>query len=147
MFAVKGKYVKIWKIFPSKKDGVKYVNLSAGTSEKNQDDDYENSNWMATAVGHAFQQWKAGEVKEGETYAIRGKLTNVRRQDDDGDWVDNYRLTIFDFAPAGEDADGSSTLGGKPGTAKKATAKKASAKKTAAKSSPKPEAGEESDPW
>ena len=150
MFNVSGKYVKIWKIFKAKKDDAKYVNLSVSTSEKNQDGEYENSSWYATAVGHAFQQWKAGDIKEGESYAIRGKLTNVRRQDDDEEWVDNYRLTIFDFAPAGEEASKDSSIGGKSkSAAKKTSAKKPAAKAASAKTDavPSNDAEEEDAPW
>ena len=142
-FRADGKYVKIWKIFLPKNKDAKSVFMSAGTSEKNRDDEYENSSWAAIAVGHAFQQWKSGDVKEGETYAIHGKLTNVRQQDDDGDWVDNYRLTIFDFAPAGEEANKDSSFGSKP----KSDTKKTTAKKVSAKPAAKSESVEEDAPW
>lgn len=142
-FRTDGKYVKIWKIFTPRTKDAKSVFMSVGTSEKNRNDEYENSSWSAVAVGHAFQQWKAGEIIENENYSIHGKLTNIRQQDDDGDWVDNYRLTIFDFGKAGEDANKDSSAN----PAKKDGTKKTASKKTAAKSNTKPVADEESDPW
>lgn len=137
-FRADGKYVKIWRIFNPKIKDAKSVFMSVSTSEKNRDDEYENSSWAATAVGHAFQQWKAGEIKDGETYSIHGKLTNVRKQDEDGEWVDNYRLTIFDFGKAGEDANKDSSLGNKP---------KAETKKKSTKPAEPSVATEEQDPW
>lgn len=100
MFFVSNKYAKIWKIFKTEE---KYVDLSVSTSEKDRDGEFRNSNWRARAIGHAFQQYKNGEVSEGNQYAIRGKLTNERYQDDDGNWKDNYRLLIMDFGEAGTD--------------------------------------------
>ena len=100
MFFVTNRYAKIWKIFKEKE---KYVDMSVGTSEKDKDGEYRNSQWPARAIGHAFQQYKNGEIAEGQQYAIRGKLTNERYQDDDGNWKDNYRLLIMDFGEAGTD--------------------------------------------
>lgn len=137
-FRADGKYVKIWRIFNPKIKDAKSVFMSVSTSEKNRDDEYENSSWAATAVGHAFQQWKAGEIKDGETYSIHGKLSNVRKQDEDGEWVDNYRLTIFDFGKAGEDANKDSSVSEKGKTAEK---------KTASKPAKKTQSNEEQDPW
>lgn len=142
MFMVSDRYTFVSKIFSKKKADAKYVNLSVTTSEKNQDDEWENSQWYACAVGHAFQQIEKGEVSEKETYATRGKLTNVRYQDDDGNWHDNYKYLIFDFGPKGQDAGSGSSLsksGAKP------AAKKTSAKPAAKKAAP---AGDDGDlPW
>lgn len=137
-FGADSRYVKIWKVFLPKIQDAKSVFMSVSTSEKNRDDEYENSSWFAVAVGHAFQQWKAGDIKEGEKYSIHGKLSNVRKKDEDGEWVDNYRLTIFDFGKAGEDANKDSSVSekGKPAE-----------KKTSSKPAKKTQSNEEQDPW
>lgn len=132
MFFVADRFTRVNKIFEKKKPDSKYVTLSVGTAEKTQDDEWENSSWFARAVGHAFQQIEKGEITEKETYSTRGKLTNVRYQDDDEKWHDNYVYTIFDFGPKGQDASSNSSLsksGGKP--AAKKTASKPAAKKAA----------------
>jgi len=102
-FWVSNRYAKIWTIFQAKD---KYQDMRVSTSEKKQNDEYENSTWSARAIGKAFNQVKKGDVKEGEQYAIRGKMTNVRYKADDGTWKDNYRLLIMEFGEAGKDLDG-----------------------------------------
>jgi len=103
MFWVEHRYARVWKIFKAKE---KYCDLSVSTSEKKQDGEYERSDWPGRAVGKAFNQIKKGDIKEGESYAIRGKLNNVRYKTEDGTWHDSYRLLINEFCPAGQDIDG-----------------------------------------
>jgi len=142
MFFVSDRYTRVFQIFDKRKPDSKYVNMSVSTSEKNQDGEYENSRWYARAVGHAFQQVEKGEVSAGQDYATRGKLTNVRYKDDDGNWHDNYLYTIFDFGPKGQDAGSNSSLsksGAKPAT------KKPAAKPAAKKAAPAEDDGDL--PW
>ena len=127
MFWVSNRYAKLWKVF---RETDKYVDCSVGTSEKKQDGTYENSSWNARLIGKALNQYKKGDLEEGEQYAIRGKLTNVRYQDENGDWRDSYRLIVLETGPAGEDIDPDAEQG-KP--AKKTQEKKPAAKKPAAK--------------
>lgn len=150
MIHVDERYVKVWRIFRPKKDDAKYFNLSVSTSEKNRDDEWESSNWSATAVGHAFQQINAGDIDEDGVYSVHGKLTNVRRQGDDGTWQDNYRLTIFDFGEAGENADRNSSTAEKPKTKSTSKSAKKPAAKPASKSAhtaAKSDAGDGDLPW
>ena len=99
MFLVTSRYAKVWKIFEAKE---KYCDLVISTSDKRQDGTREYSRWPSRVIGHAFEQVKAGNIHEGETYAIiKGKLSNVRYTDEEGNYKDNYRLLVSEFAPAG----------------------------------------------
>ena len=139
MFWVSARYAKVWKVFRQED---KYVDLSVSTSEKNRDGDYENSNWNARLIGKAFNQFKKGDIKEGENYAIRGKLTNVRYEGDDGKWHDNYRLLILETGPAGKDIDADAA----ETSSKKPAAQRPAAKPSTQKAATKP-ADDEEDPF
>ena len=99
MFLVQNKYAKVWKIFGSKD---KYSDLTVGTSEKKSDNSgYNNSTWRARAVGQAFEQMKAGRIKEGNSYSLRGKVENIPYKDKDGKWKESCRLVITAFGQVG----------------------------------------------
>lgn len=143
MFWVKNRYAKIWKIFDSKE---KYVDLSIGTSEKTQENTYINSRWPARAIGKAFNQIKKGDIEEGEQYSIiKGRLSNERYKDDDGNWKSALRLVVMEFGAAGADEgdDDDDDRPEKP-AAKSSTQRKTASNKPATK---KPESEEEEDPW
>ena len=138
MFWVSNRYARIWKVFRQED---KYVDLSINTSEKKQDGTYENSSWNARLIGKAFNQYKKGDIQEGKDYAIRGKLTNVRYEGDDGKWHDSYRLLVMETGPAGKDIEGSDA----PAPATKAAAPRTTTKSTKP-AQPAP-ADEEEDPF
>lgn len=150
MFWVSNRYAKIWKIF---RETDKYVDCSIGTSEKKQDGTYENSSWNARLIGKAFNQFKRGDVEEGEQYAVRGKLTNVRYQNEDGEWRDSYRLIVLETGPAGEDleAEAAQEKPEKKAPEKKPAAKKPAAKKPMSQTAPRDNEDEDEDeedgPW
>ena len=141
MFWVSKKYVKIWKVFELKD---KYADLSVGTSEKNRDGEYVNSRWPARAIGHAFQQLKKGEFKEGDTVSVTSaKLSNESYKDESGEWKTNLRLVILEIAPAGTDG-----LQPEEPSESKAPPPRAVAQEKAVEAAPQPEpAGDEEDPW
>ena len=142
MFWVSNRYAKLWKVF---RETDKYVDCSIGTSEKKQDGTYENSSWNARLIGKAFNQFKKGDVEEGEQYAIRGKMTNVRYQDENGDWRDSYRLIVLETGPAGEDVEQDAAP---EKSERKPAAKKPAAKQSAKKSAPKADEDDDGDgPW
>lgn len=141
MFWVQNRYARVWKIFRPKNAEAKYYDLRVSTSEKKSDDEWENSDWNARAIGKAYNQIKKGDIDERSDYSIRGKITNVRWRDDEDEYHDNYRLVIMEFGNAGSDIENNDA---KP--AKKSDAKKPAEKKTASKPA-KNEDEEEDAPW
>lgn len=142
MLPVSHKYAKVWKIMRPKKEDAKYYLVKLGTSEKNCDGEYENSQWMCRAIGHAYNQVKSGEIEENETYAFCGKQTNIPYQDDEGEWHDNnLRTLVTDFGEAGTEM----SIFDKKNSESKPKGKGSTSKK---KSAPPPaETETEEDPW
>ena len=142
MFWVSNRYAKLWKVF---RETDKYVDCSIGTSEKKQDGSYENSSWNARLIGKALNQYKKGDLEEGEQYAIRGKMTNVRYQDENGDWRDSYRLIVLETGPAGEDVEQDAAP---EKSERKPAARKPAAKPPVKKAAPKADEDDDGDgPW
>lgn len=118
------RYAKIWKIFQPKDSNAKYLDVSIGTSEKNQDGEYVNSDWPARVIGKAFNQISKGDFKEKDTVDIvKAKLSNERYVDKDGNHRNALRLLILELAPAGSAGSAAPTASAAP--APKAAAKPA----------------------
>ncbi len=84
-------YAKVWKVTPA--ESGKYIDLQISTSEKNQNDEYENSNWFARIVGHALNSVK--NVKEGDTILINKiKFKNEKYEDENGKTRSALRLIV-----------------------------------------------------
>ena len=130
MFSVSNKYARVWRVFSPRSEEAKYLRLSISTSEKNQAGEWVNSNWTAVAVGHAYRQIQAGEIKEGSTYSVSGKITNVGYKDENGGYHDNCLLTIFDFGNAGADADRNSSVASKQNPRRQTTQRRESGGKS-----------------
>ena len=92
MFFVKNAYCKLWEIEVLEK----YAKGRISTSDKTKTGDYINSNWFATFVGKAKD--KAEQLEGTERLnIITGKVSNVGRKQDDGNYKNFTGVTIFDF--------------------------------------------------
>ena len=116
-------YAKVWKKL---RDGEKFTTLSISTSEKDKrDDTWLNSNWVATAIGHAHNQIANGDIdisKGSNVKIARGKILNEPYEDDEGNKKSSVKIVIFEFAiPDDEEED-------KPAKKKAAPPKKEKAK-------------------
>lgn len=73
-----------------------FVKAQLSTSEKKQDNTYENSSWFASFVGNAKES--ARHLKEKDKITItKGKLTNVYNKEKK---VSYLNLTVFEFTNA-----------------------------------------------
>jgi hypothetical protein len=70
------------------------------TSEKNQNDEWVNSDWFGTFMGGAKD--KAKKLKGTERIKIlKGKVTNPSKKMDDGSYKHYLNVSIFDFEVIG----------------------------------------------
>ena len=87
-------FAKVWKI--DKKD--KCADLRISTSEKIEKDgetSYINSNWIARAVGKAFNQLK--DINEGDRVVItKAKLSN-EQYEKDGEKKSALKFVVLEF--------------------------------------------------
>ena len=88
MITFEAKYVKVWNI---DMDG-KYPKLRISTSEKDKEGNYINSNWFATCIGKSAET--ARKLKEGDTIAVRGKISNKYDKEKN---VTYYNVALFDI--------------------------------------------------
>lgn len=91
MFRITGRFVKVWKIREIKD---KVVKIDLGTSDKQQDGNYKNSNWFGVAfVGKALESAK--KLKEGDKIEIvSAKIENVYVKDKNQSYIN---IAVFEF--------------------------------------------------
>ena len=88
-------YCKIWDI---KREEEKYTQFTMTTSEKDKDGKYINSNWLATAIGHAHNQMANGEVGAGDrTQIAKGKVVTEKYEDKEGNKRSITKVIVFEF--------------------------------------------------
>ncbi len=91
-------FATVWKV--DKKE--KYIDLQISTSEKNQDGEFVNSTWFPRVIGHAFNALK-DTVKERDRICItKAKLSNERRQTEDGGYKSYFKFIILEASLVGQ---------------------------------------------
>lgn len=112
MIFLEGKvYAKVWKVTPS--DNGKYIDLQITTSEKNDDGDYINSSWFPRCIGKAVNALKG--LERGDRILIkRLKLTNERKEQEDGSFKSYFRFLILDAEKAGSEGADNGSKNDKP---------------------------------
>ena len=101
MFFIQNAFAKVWHV---DKIEERYAKVRIGTSEKDQQNNYINSNWFATFVGKAREKIETVEAKDRITI-LSGKVTNVSKKKEDGTYVTYLNVVVFDFdkqAPTGQ---------------------------------------------
>ncbi|MGL5717038.1 MAG: hypothetical protein ACRCX2_28740 [Paraclostridium sp.] len=91
MFRITGRFAKVWKVKEVKE---KFVKVDLGTSDKQQDGSYKNSNWFnVTFFGKALEGAKT--LQEGDKIEIiSGKIENVFVKDKNQSYVN---VVVFEF--------------------------------------------------
>ncbi|MGL4425116.1 MAG: hypothetical protein ACRCZ0_10025 [Cetobacterium sp.] len=91
MFWIKGRFVKVWKIKEVKD---KVVKIDLGTSDKQQDNTYKNSNWFnCSFIGKALDGAK--RLKEGDKIEIvSAKIENVFVKEKNQSYIN---IAVFEF--------------------------------------------------
>lgn len=83
------KYVKIWDV----EDKGNYVKGRIGSSSKDKEGNYKNSNWFATFVGQAKE--KAESLSKGDVIEItNGGVENIFSKEKEREYLN---VVIFDF--------------------------------------------------
>lgn len=86
-------YAKVWDITPS--ENGKYIDLRVTTSEKVEDDKYENSSWFPRCIGKSVNTLK--NLKVGDSIVItKSKFTNISVKKEDGTHRSYFRFLILD---------------------------------------------------
>lgn len=93
MFFVKDAYAVVWSV---DKIEDRYARVRIGTSEKDQQGNYTNSNWFATFVGKARDKVETLKAKDRIT-VITGKISNVSKKQDDASYKTYLNVVVFDF--------------------------------------------------
>ena len=91
MILINKAYAKVFRVDVKEK----YTSLTIGTSDKQQDGSYKNSNWNARLVGKA----KDIAVNEGDRIEIKSaKIENIYDKENKKNWLN---IIIFDFEVSG----------------------------------------------
>jgi hypothetical protein len=105
MFFIKNAFAVVWGI---DKIEERYAKVRIGTSEKDQQGKYVNSNWFSTFVGKAREKVEALEPRDRITITT-GKITNISKKQEDGTYKTYLNVVVFDFemqsAPSGDAMD------------------------------------------
>lgn len=90
-------YAKVWHVDRQEK----YTDVRIGTSEKDQDGNYINSNWFARLIGHAHQKLK--DLSEGDRITItQAKLSNETYTDKEGNKKSSFKFLILEAVVDGD---------------------------------------------
>ena len=102
MFFIKNAFATVWHV---DKIEDKYSTVRIGTSKKNQDGTYTNSNWFATFIGKAHDKIKTLEPKDRITI-ITGNVQNVSKKQPDSTYKTYLNVAVFDFEKQSEKTTG-----------------------------------------
>ena len=99
MIFVEGKtYATVWSVKPA--ENGKYIDLQITTGEKDADGNWTKSSWFPRVIGHALNSLK--NVKEKDRILIKkAKLTNERREQEDGSYRSYFHFIILEAEIAG----------------------------------------------
>ena len=92
MLYFKDQFAVVWQV---QKVEEKYSKVRIGTSEKDPQGNYVNSNWFATFLGTAHKN--VSTLNEKDRIKISGKVTNVSRKQDDGSFKTYLNVVVNSF--------------------------------------------------
>ena len=92
MLYFKDQFAVIWEV---QKVEERYSKVRLGTSEKDQEGNYVNSNWFTTFLGNAHKSVTTLSAKD--RVKITGKVTNVSKKQDDGTFKTYMNVVVHSF--------------------------------------------------
>jgi len=100
-FFIKDSFAIVWNV---DKVEEKYAKVRIGTSEKDQQGQYINSNWFATFLGKALKG--VDELEPRDRITIHsGKIQNISKKQDDGGYKNYLNVVVFDFTKQGNNRE------------------------------------------
>lgn len=93
MFFIKDTFAVVWSV---DKIEDRYAKVRIGTSEKDQQGVYINSNWFATFVGKAKNKAETLNAKD-RINILSAKISNVSKKQEDGSYKTYLNVVVFDF--------------------------------------------------
>jgi hypothetical protein len=91
---IKPTFATVWEI-TQKTD--RYAKVRLGTSRKDKDGNYINSNWFASFVGNALQKIDDLDIGEKTRIVLLNGYVCVDSVQKDGEWKNYTNMAVFDI--------------------------------------------------